>query len=434
VTAPFGAPIVGNDWRDVPRDGAPRSVSVIVAHYAQQAELDRTIAALRRQTHPSDLLQVVVADDGSPTPPVVPDDVVLVRQADEGFRLAAVRNLGVRHSSGDVLCFLDADTTPEPDYVARIAALPSAAPDVVAVGRRRHAALDGVPHDAPIEVAGPQHAIDEPTWLAAAYARSRDLLDADARSYRFVIGAVVACSRWLFDDVGGFDESFSTYGGEDWEWTHRAWSRGAALAHVPTAVAWHDGPDWAGRDEAERRRRKNVETTTLARTIGVPGSAPRALAIGRPDVVVRLASAPSVAAAIACVDGVLAIFPTARVVVPEPVHDALAGDARVVHESPRGHRVEVTLAAPLLLGEHATAALREAASTIGDGDVATIELGDAIVVTAARARERDRRWGGATGWRTERVAADDVLVLDDEPDLESYLGGWWPAEPFRMLA
>ncbi|GAA2176592.1 hypothetical protein GCM10009846_31000 [Agrococcus versicolor] len=426
MTAPFGMPLVGNDWRDAPVDDAPRSVSVIVAHYDQQAELDRTIAALRRQTHPRHLLEIVVADDGSPTAPVVPDDVVLVRQADEGFRLAAVRNLGVRASSGDVLCFLDADTTPEPEYVARIAALPSAAPDVVAVGRRRHADLAGVPHDAPVEVAGPAHAIDEPAWLADAYARSHDLLDADARSYRFVIGAVVACSRWLLDDVGGFDESFATYGGEDWEWAHRAWSRGAALAHVPDAIAWHDGPDWAGRDEGERRRRKNVETTTLARTIGVPGSAPRALAIAPPDVVVVLASAPSLAAAIVCVDGMLAVFPTARVVVPRHVHEALAADARIVGEVPRDHRATVTLAVPVLLGDAASAALRAAVETTGDGEVGEVELGEAITIAAVRAHERDRRWGRPTGWRTERLTVPDVLVLDDEPDLEAYLGGWWP--------
>ncbi|MFC7431668.1 MULTISPECIES: glycosyltransferase [unclassified Agrococcus] len=426
MTAAFGSPLVGNDWSAVPLDGPARSVTVIVAHYAQQRELDRTIAALRRQTHPRHLLEIVVADDGSPTPPVVPDDVILVRQADDGFRLSAVRNLGARSATGDVLCFLDADTAPEPEYVARIAALPSAAPDVVAVGRRRHAAFDAVPVDAPVEVAGPEHELEEPRWLVDAYERSRDLLDADARSYRFAIGAVVACSRWLFDDVGGFDESFTSYGGEDWEWVHRAWSRGAALAHVRSAVAWHDGPDWAGRDEDERRRRKNAETVALARVIGVPGSAPASLAIGPPDVVVHLESAPSPAAAIACVDAVLRAFPTARVVVPDAVHAALAADARLVREPGEGHRVAVRLAVPVLLDERARAAMRAAAASVGVGDLATVMLGEHVTVSAERARHRDRRWGRATRWRSERHGADGILVLDDEPDLGGYLGGWWP--------
>ena len=33
----------------------------------------------------------------------------------------------------------------------------------------------------------------------------------------------------FFGEVGGFDESFTEYGGEDWEWAHRAWQAGALL-------------------------------------------------------------------------------------------------------------------------------------------------------------------------------------------------------------
>jgi len=418
----FGAPIVGNDWRAAAA-GPARSVSVVVACYDQQRELDRTLAALARQTHPRALLEVIVADDGSPTPPRVARGVRLVRQEDDGFRLAAARNLGARHATGDVVCFLDADTTPEPDYVARLASLPSAAPDVVAVGRRRHADLRGVPVAAPIERAGPEHALPEPGWLVDAYARSSDLWRADARSYRFAIGAVLACSRWLLDDVGGFDESFRTYGGEDWEWAARAWRRGAALAHVPDAVAWHDGPDWAGRDEGERVRRKNVETLRLVDAIGGPGAAPRALLAARADVVVELETTPSVAAALVCVDRILALLPTARVVVPAEVRAALAADPRVV-ASPPEHRATVVLARPIVLGEAGARMLVDVVATIGDADVATVVLGDAVTVTAPRAARRDRRWGRPTGWRTQRLPLVDATTLPAEPDLEAYLGGW----------
>ncbi|WP_222123693.1 glycosyltransferase family 2 protein [Agrococcus jejuensis] len=420
--APFGVPIVGNDWSAVPAVPA-RTVSVVVAHYAQQAELDRTLAALARQTHPRQLLEVVVADDGSPTPPTVPPGVRVVRQEDRGFRLAAVRNLGARHATGDVVCFLDADTAPEPEYVARIAALPSAAPDVLAVGRRRHADLRGVPMRTPIERAGPEHALPEPQWLADAYARSGDLLDADARSYRFAIGAVLACSRWLLDDVGGFDETFDAYGGEDWEWAARAWRRGAALAHVPDAIAWHDGPDWAGRDAEERARRKDEETLRLVDAVGGPGLAPSALLSARADVVVVLERSPSVAAALVCVDRMLALLPTARVVVPAGIAGAFAADPRVLAAAPE-HRATVTLAHPIVLGDAGAARLLDAVATIGDADVARIALGDAIVVAAPRAAARDRRWGRPTGWRVEREPLADVRRVPEHPDLEAHLGGW----------
>ena len=91
-----GQAVPGNRWDLL--DGVvppePPMVSVIVAHYRQPEQLARTLHALRRQDHPRDRMEVIVADDGSPEVPTVPDGVRLVRQDDAGFRLAAVRNLG----------------------------------------------------------------------------------------------------------------------------------------------------------------------------------------------------------------------------------------------------------------------------------------------------------------------------------------------------
>jgi GT2 family glycosyltransferase len=88
------------------------------------------------------------------------------------------------------------------------------------------------------------------------------------RSFRFVISAVLGCRRELFDDLDGFDERFVGYGGEDWDLGYRAWNAGAVLVHARGAVAWHDGPDWAGR--TEDRARKDVESTQLAALIPEP--------------------------------------------------------------------------------------------------------------------------------------------------------------------
>ena len=207
----------------------------------------------------------------------MPPGVRLVRQEDRGFRAAAARHLGATHTTGEVLVFLDADTTPEPGLVEALTRLPRLQPDLLAVGRRRHAALAGTPAEAPVEETGPAHELPEPAWLRTAYAASRDLLDADDLSCRFVISAVLACTRWWYDEVGGFDPSFTAYGGEDWELAHRSWLAGGLVAHVPTAVAWHDGPD-AG---AAPRGVATVETAAIAGRIGTPGLAPHGLlAIG----------------------------------------------------------------------------------------------------------------------------------------------------------
>lgn len=155
-----------------------------------------------------------------------------------------------------MLVFLDADTAPEPRFLEELTRRIAVCPDVLAVGRRRHAD----------PVTGRE--LPEPVWLREGYAASRDLLDADGRSFRFVISAVLGCRRSLFDDLGGFDERFVGYGGEDWDLAYRAWNTGAVLVHEPGAVAWHDGPDWSGRPD--ERARKNLEAARLAELIPEP--------------------------------------------------------------------------------------------------------------------------------------------------------------------
>jgi Glycosyl transferase family 2 len=252
--------VPGNRWDLLAHYPVPRPrVGVVVVHYEQPAQLARTLAALAAQTLPP--ADVVVADDGSAVPPEV--GVRVVSQPDRGFRAAAARNLGARHVEGEVLVFLDADTAPEPRFLEELTRRVAVCPDVLAVGRRRHTD----------PATGRE--LPEPAWLRDGYAASRDLLDADGRSFRFVISAVLACRRSLFDDLGGFDERFVGYGGEDWDLAYRAWNGGAVLVHEPGAVAWHDGPDWAGRPDEQDR--KALEASRLAELIPEPhtrGGAP----------------------------------------------------------------------------------------------------------------------------------------------------------------
>ena len=263
---PYGTSVPGNRWDLAPDAPRRRRVSVVVTHFEQQDQLDRTLAALRRQTRPPD--EVIVADDGSRRAPEVPAGVRLVRQHDDGFRAAAARNLGVAASTGELLVLLDADTAPEPAFVERMVALPEALPEALVVGRRRHADLAGTSPEQPIEQVAPPLELPEPAWLRDAYAASRDLLDADASSHRFVISAVLACSRWWYDEVGGFDETFRAYGGEDWDFAHRSWTAGGLLAHRPDAVAWHDGPDAGARENDAGARL--AETVAVADRTSAP--------------------------------------------------------------------------------------------------------------------------------------------------------------------
>ncbi|MCJ1709495.1 glycosyltransferase family 2 protein [Microbacterium sp. VKM Ac-2923] len=430
--------VPGNRWDLVAdRQPEPPRVSVIVTHFDQPEQLARTLLALRRQDHHAGRLEIIVADDGSPTEPVVPAGVRLVRQDDRGFRAAAARNLGAAAATGDMLCFLDADTTPEPEYVRRLSRLPALLPEAVTVGRRRHADLAGLDADVPVAEAGLSRELPEPAWLSEAYARSENLLHADDRSYRYVISAVVACSRTFFAELGGFDESFSSYGGEDWEWAHRAWQAGAVFAHVPDAVAWHDGPDWAGRTGEERAREGNRQSLVLARKIPVDGSRARGLLPTTPDLVVHLPPAVTPAAQFVCVDSLLAAFPLATVVVTHAADDSpVRADPRVlVGAEGAGLDARVILRLDRALVVQDAAPLAAALARFGQGAVGRLRLlaADGIVLARAdsrRARRREQRWGSAAGFDDEVVVVDGLLVLRDEPHVEAWVGGWGSSERF----
>ncbi|TFV99818.1 glycosyltransferase family 2 protein [Leifsonia flava] len=408
----------GNRWDllDGLTPATPPSISVIVAHYEQPEQLARTLHALERQDHAHAAVEIIVVDDGSAEAPRVPPHVRLITQDDRGFRLAAARNLGAAAAENDVLVFLDADTSPEPTYLRAITRLPALNWDCVTVGHRLHADLGDAPVGAAIEVIGPERSLPEPKWLLDAYSESEDLLKVDHRSYRFVVGAVIACTRRFFDETGGFDESFTAYGGEDWEWAYRAWLNGAVLAHVPDAVAWHDGPDQAGRESADVAA-KNEETLRLSDLIPVPGSRGRGIRSGRVDVAVF--GPPDQASAgqrFVSVDSVLAELPGAGIAPPTDV------------ESERFDRVriDVTIEAPVRVHP---GGLVDAVDAVDSGRVAAVAVCDPdgtplVRLTSRRERTRQARWPRAERLPTLELRSSAVERIVDEVDVEAYLGGW----------
>ncbi|BBZ25988.1 hypothetical protein MMAD_02830 [Mycolicibacterium madagascariense] len=437
--------VPGNRW-DLLAAEPSRAVrvGVVIPHYEQPAQLALVLRALELQDYASDLIEVVVADDGSANAPDVTGaalNVRAVRQEDRGFRAAAARNLGAAATTADVLCFLDADTVPEPGYLRHLVRLPSLLPDALVVARRRHADLTGL-SPAALEDwwAGRirPEILPEPGWLVDAYAASADLLHADLASYRHVISAVMCCSRELFDEVGGFDESFREYGGEDWEFAHRAMAGGAVLHHARDAVAWHDGPDWGDRPVAERAAGKNREALAMARLIPDPAARRFGLRYDVPAACVEIDTASHGAGSLVTTMagflgedvGIWLTGPAAAGLLDElglqdprvhagPVPDALARRCRFV----------VRTTGRPLLPDGSFAELLRRCGEPGVGEVRTVGAAAGVVVQATWAVSRRRRWTNghvrlrdstqAAGLSaTLTVAADSIGLVDVEPDAD----------------
>lgn len=274
------------------------SVSVIIPYYENPAGLSAVLAGVNAQEYTGDI-EIIVADDGSATAPEVPAGVRLVRQDDRGFRAAAARNLGAAHASGTILVFLDGDTIPQPGCIAALAEALVAEPWTLAVGSRRMLDTDTTP---PTD-------LGEPAWLTRAWADTSDLQRVDDTGFRFIISAVLAVTRELFETIGGFDAGFIGYGGEDWELAWQARLAGAGYRHLPRALAHHLGGDWAhrwGADTAGKRAEKNAESMALAASITHPIMRPAGIVFSVPDILVHLPSSGDTGCDVAAITALLA--------------------------------------------------------------------------------------------------------------------------------
>lgn len=271
-----------NEWTTAPPPGgtggpAP-TVSVVIPCFDAPGALELTLAGLERQDWPRDRLEVVIVDDGSEPPLELPTETPLalrlVRREGRGFSLAAARNAGARAATSAVLVFLDADMIAEAGLVTAHAVWQRAVPDPLTLGFRACVSVAGIdagavrnrPHTVRALLAGRTF---DPPWQERLMALTGDLTARREDLFRAAAGNNLGISRALFEEAGGFDESFDRYGGEDIEFAWRVQVRGGVLVPVRQALAWHQGR-WRERRHAKRCDLER-QRATLADRIAVPG-------------------------------------------------------------------------------------------------------------------------------------------------------------------
>ncbi|MCG2590430.1 glycosyltransferase [Rhodohalobacter sulfatireducens] len=96
-------------------------VSVIIPFYNNQDEVIRIEEELRNQTYPSDKTELIFIDNGSEKPFSFPDSFlsrnILLEESKHLKSPYSARNRGIEQSKGEVIAFIDANSTPEANWL-----------------------------------------------------------------------------------------------------------------------------------------------------------------------------------------------------------------------------------------------------------------------------------------------------------------------------
>jgi len=217
----------------------PQTVSVVVSSYNQLGPLKLALESFRFQTVPP--LEVVVADDGSTDGTVewleeqkdrYPFCLRFITRAHDGYRLASLQNLGARQATGERLLFTNADVVHCPASVQSHSVFPS---NMVGAGIIKSISAAGVAKVAMESIFD----FSKLLKLAEEFPESRTNMAYgryDLNTNPIVVwGGNFSVSRKSFDAVGGFDEAYVGWGGEDADFTRRCQKQASCL------IGWADG-------------------------------------------------------------------------------------------------------------------------------------------------------------------------------------------------
>jgi GT2 family glycosyltransferase len=213
-------------------------VSVVIPTYNRGPRLAATLdAVLACDSKGLEEVEVLVVDDGSPTPagPIVaarrtlaPFTLRCIRQENAGP--AKARNTGFRASRGDIVLFMDDDILPPPHLLQQHLEAHQSRPGCVIFG--------SCPFVRPASATPVYRYVSE----------SEDYSPAGTETHTFIRRTIVASgqlsvARAMFDSASGvYLDTLATPAAEELELSYRLQARGVPVLHAPWIVALHDHP------------------------------------------------------------------------------------------------------------------------------------------------------------------------------------------------
>lgn len=212
-------------------------VSVVLVNYRGAKDTLECIRELLAVDWPADLLEVVVVDNASGDDSLeqlrtVDDPRVRIVESQENTGFAGGSNLGARTAKGEIVAFLNNDARPDRRWIAEAVATFDSRPEIGAVASKvldwEGERVDFV--DAAV------------TWYGMGYKPHTGEADREEwsteRDLLFGTGAAMFVRREVFEELGGFDESyFMFYEDVDFGW--RLNLAGYRFRFQPRSVAFH---------------------------------------------------------------------------------------------------------------------------------------------------------------------------------------------------
>ena len=209
--------------------------SIVVPVKNEEKVIGRLLGALSRLNYPRDKVEVVVVEDGSTDSTVevcrrFADEKLLnlriLRKAHSDGKPSAL-NLAIRHATGVIVGFFDADSVPDTNVLLKAAGYFHSS-EVVAVQGRTHS----INSDENMLTKLLSH---EETILFEAYLRGRDVL----KLFVHLKGSCQFLRRSVLEELKGFDESALS---EDMEFSAKLAEKNYGVKYAPDVVSWEESP------------------------------------------------------------------------------------------------------------------------------------------------------------------------------------------------
>lgn len=202
--------------------------SIVIPTYNRPERLEKCLHSITQLDYPRNYFEVIVVDDGSPTPmeTVVEGfrnqlNLRLIRQTNSGP--AKARNAGAAQAKGQFLVFTDDDCMPLPNWLSALNDRFRKLPEYLIGGRTLNALPDNIYSTAS------QMLID---YLYRYY-------NTEAGQSNFFASNNFAMMTERFCELGGFDTSFPLAAGEDREFCDRWLSHDYKMFFAPEVQIYH---------------------------------------------------------------------------------------------------------------------------------------------------------------------------------------------------